>query len=144
MAGEGDAGTRGGPAGNLYVEVDVKADERFDRIEDNLVVDLPLNMAQAALGTTVEIPTLDGEEIELDVTPGTQHGTVLTIEGFGVPHVRGSGRGDLLVRTHVVTPTRLSDEQRALMEELAESLGTPEVPRDGASFFDRLRGAFSG
>ena len=144
VAGEGDAGVRGGPAGNLYVEIQVKPDERFDRIDDDLLVDLPLNMAQAALGTSVAIPTLDGDDIELDVKPGTQHGTILTLEGLGVPHVRGEGRGDLLVRTHVVTPTRLSEEQRELMEQLADSLGTPEIPRDGGSFFDRLRGAFSG
>lgn len=143
VAGEGDAGLRGGPAGNLYVEIEVKPDERFERINDDLIYDLPLNVAQAALGTTVEVPTVDGEQLELDVNPGTQHGTLLTLDGYGVPHVRGGGRGDLLVRTFVVTPTKLSDEQRELMQQLAESLGTPEVPRDGESLFDRLRGAFS-
>jgi molecular chaperone DnaJ len=144
VAGEGDAGVRGGPAGNLYVEISVRPDERFERIDDDLVFDLPLNMAQAALGTTAQIPTIDGEPVELKVRPGTQHGTVLSLGGYGVPHVRGNGRGDLLVRTFVVTPTKLSAEQQELMQQLANSLGTPEVPRGGDSLFERLRGAFSG
>jgi molecular chaperone DnaJ len=143
VAGEGDAGVRGGPAGNLYVEIDVSRDERFERVNDDLVYDLPLNVAQAALGASVEVPTIDGEDIELEVKPGTQHGTILTLDGYGVPHVRGGGRGDLLVRTFVVTPTKLSDEQQELMQQLAASLGTPEVPSGGDSLFDRLRGAFS-
>ena len=144
VAGEGDAGLRGGPSGNLYVEIDVRPDQRFERINDDLVFDLPLNVAQAALGTRVEIPTIDGEEIEINVKAGTQHGTVLSLDGYGVPHVRGGGRGDLLVRTFVVTPTKLSEEQQELMQQLATSLGTPEVPHGGDSLFDRLRGAFSG
>ena len=141
LSGKGDAGARGGPAGNLYVVLHVKPHEQFRREEDDLMYELPLNVALAALGTSVTVPTLEGEEIELKVKPGTQHGQIFVLRGRGVPHLRGAGRGDLLVRTHVVTPTRLSDAQRQLLEQLADSLGTPSIA-DG-SFFDRIRDAFS-
>lgn len=141
FAGEGDAGARGGPNGNLYIELQVEPHEVFTRADRDLVYELPLNIAQAALGTTVEIPTIDGDEIELELKPGTQHGELHTVKDRGVPHLRGSGRGNMLVRTHVVTPQKLSDDQKELLSQLAESLGTPEVP-DDSSIFDRIRGAF--
>ncbi len=143
LSGQGDAGARGGPAGNLYVVLRVTPHERFTREEDDLMYELPLNVAQAALGTSATVPTLEGEEIELKVKPGTQHGQIFVLRGKGVPHLRGSGRGDLLVRTHVVTPTKLSDEQRTLLEQLSESLGTPSIVSDDGSLFDRIRDAFS-
>ena len=142
FAGEGDSGARGGSSGNLYIELRVEEHELFTRVDRDLVYELPLNIAQAALGTTVQIPTIDGDEINLELSPGTQHGAIHTVKDRGVPHLRGSGRGNMLVRTHVVTPNKLSDEQKELLTELADSLGTPEVPTDG-SLFDRIRGAFS-
>lgn len=142
FAGEGDAGARGGPSGNLYIELQVEAHEVFSRADRNLFYELPLNIAQAALGATLEIPTIDGDEVELVLKPGTQHGELHTIKDRGVPHLRGAGRGDMLVRTHVVTPQKLSDDQKELLLQLADSLGTAEVPEDG-SIFDRIRGAFS-
>lgn len=141
LSGEGDAGPRGGPHGDLYVELTIQPHEVFRRVDQNLVYDLPLNIAQAALGAEVDIPTLEGDTVELKLKPGVQHGEVQVIKGRGVPHLRGSGRGDLLVRTHVVTPTKLSADQKELMKQLAASLGTPEVPE--SSLFDRLRDAFS-
>ena len=143
LSGEGDAGSHGGPAGNLYVTLQVKSHETFMRADNDLVYELPLNVAQAALGVTVEVPTLEGDAVELEVEPGTQHGHVFAIRGKGVPHLRGRGRGNLFVRTHVVTPTKVTDEQRELLEQLARSLGTPSVSRDDDSFFDRIRDAFS-
>jgi molecular chaperone DnaJ len=125
VTGEGDAGARGGPAGNLYVLLQVRPHKQFLRDENDLIYSLPLNVAQAALGTTVEVPTLEGEAVTLKVEPGTQPGHVFTIRGRGVPYLRGSGRGDLLVQTNVVTPTKLTPDQRELLEKLAESLGTP-------------------
>jgi molecular chaperone DnaJ len=142
ISGEGDAGQRGGPAGSLYVELDVRPHERFEREDDDLVLYLPLNIAQAAIGTTVEVPTLDGESEQIEILPGTQHGHTFTLKGLGVPRLRGNGRGDLQVRVEVVTPTRLTDDQRRLLEQLADSLGTQVEGRSG--FFDRLRDAFSG
>ena len=145
LSGEGDAGLRGGPAGHLYLDIEIAPHEQFTRQRNNLVYNLPLNPAQAALGTEVEVPTLDGEPVLLEVPPGTQPGTVFTVKARGVPHLRGSGRGDLLVHTHVVTPTKLSDEQRELLERLAESLGTPALPEEDApgGLFERIREAFS-
>ncbi len=143
LNGEGDTGARGGTAGHLYVVVRVDPHETFTREQDHLVYELPLNVAEAALGGTVEVPTLDGEPVQLEVKAGTQHGHVFAIRGKGVPHLRGSGRGDLLVRTHVVTPTRVTAEQRELLEQLARSLGTPSIPDDGDSLFERIRDAFS-
>ena len=143
ITGEGDHGPRGGPAGNLYVEIKVRPHEVFKRSDDALIYDLPLNIAQASLGVDVEIPTIDGDPVELKLKPGVQHGEVHVIRGKGVPHVRGNGRGDLLVRTHVVTPTRLTKAQKELLARLADSLGTPEIPDEDPSVFDRIRNAFS-
>ena len=141
IAGEGDAGAHGGPAGNLYVELAIRDHDVFKRVDQNLIYDLPLNVAQAALGLEVEIPTLDGDPELLKLKPGIQPGEVHVIKGRGVPHLRGAGRGDLLIRTFVVVPDKLSIEQKELMRQLAESLGTPEVP-DESSFFGRIRDAF--
>lgn len=143
ITGEGDAGLRGGPAGNLYVELRVRPHDTFHREGTDLVYDLPINIAQAALGAEIEVPTLDGEPESVHIEPGTQHGKIVAVRGRGVPHLRGTGRGDLLVRVHVVTPTKLSDDQQTLLRQLADSLGTPAVPAEGGSFFNRIRDAFS-
>lgn len=144
LVGEGDSGLHGGPSGSLFIELEVQPHEQFRRVEDSLVYELPLNIAQAALGTTARIPTLDGDEVEVELKPGVQHGEIHTLKGRGVPHLRGAGRGDLLVRLHVVTPTKLSPEQRRVLEELSVTLGAPDLPKEqGAGFFDRIRDAFS-
>ena len=143
LSGEGDVGARGGPAGHLYLDLDIAEHKQFSRQRDHLVYDLPLNPAQAALGTEVEVPTLDGEAVPIEVPAGVQPGHVFTIPERGVPHLRGGGRGDLLVRTHVVTPTKLSSDQRELLEQLADTLGTPSLPADERGLFDRIREAFS-
>jgi molecular chaperone DnaJ len=144
ISGEGDAGARGGPSGNLYVVLRVKPHRQFTRENDDLIYELDLNVAQAALGATVEVPTLDGEAEPLKIEAGTQPGSVFAIRGKGVPHLRGSGRGDLLVRANVVTPTRLTDEQRALLHQLAESMGTPTDGADNGGLFGRIRDALGG
>ena len=143
LSGEGDAGQRRGPAGNVYLDIEVEPHERFSRQRSHLVYELPLNPAQAALGANIEVPTIDGEPVEVEVPAGTQPGHVFTVRGYGVPHLRSSGRGDLLVHTHVVTPTSLTEEQRELLEQLAESLGTPSMPEHERGFFERVREAFS-
>ncbi len=142
IAGEGDAGMHGGASGSLYVELNVQEHEVFKRLDTNLVYDLPLNVAQASLGVELEVPTLEGEQVALKLKPGVQPGEVHVIKGRGVPLLRGNGRGDLLVRTFVVVPSKLSKEQQELMRQLADSLGTPTVP-DDASFFGRIRDALS-
>ena len=144
LTGEGEMGDRGGQPGNLYVQLAVEPHELFERIEDHLLHDLPLNVAQAALGARLSIPTLEGE-MEFEVPAGTQSGDEFVVRGQGVPVLNGGNRrGDLIVRAAVVVPETLSDEQRGLLEQLAATLGTPSLPRRRKSFLERLRDAMAG
>ncbi len=141
LAGEGESGQHGGPPGNLYVVLKVKPHPIFQRRENDILVDLYINVAQAALGDTVSVPTIDGTA-QLVIPPGTQSGKVFRIRGKGVPYLRRNGRGDQLVTTHVEIPKRLTPEQKALFEELAESLGRERVAEaDERGFFDKVRDA---
>ena len=142
LSAEGDAGQRGGPRGNLYVEFRVKPHEVFERDGDDLRVTLPITVAQAALGAVVEIPTLDDPAEDLEIPAGTQAGSIFRIRKRGVPHLRGRSRGDLLVGVDVQVPTRLSAEQRQLFEQLDGVLD--EATRgNGRGFFSRIKDAFS-
>jgi molecular chaperone DnaJ len=112
----------------------------FQRHDNDIVMELPINIAQAALGAEVEVPTLDGDE-QLIIPPGTQSGRVLRIKNKGVPHLRRSERrGDQVVAIKVVVPTQLNAKQKKLLEELGETLGTPKLG-DERGFFDKLAGA---
>ncbi len=130
LSGEGDAGANGGGPGNLYLSISARPHPYFQRDEDDLIFDLEMNMAQAALGFDTAVPTLEGKTVSLKVPPGSQSGQVFVFKGRGVPHLHGGGRGDLLVRASVVVPTELTEEQRRLLEQLAESLGTPSPDGD--------------
>jgi molecular chaperone DnaJ len=143
LTGEGEAGMRGGEPGNLYVVLSVAAHARFERVEDHILFELPINVAQAALGAKIAIPTLDGET-EFEVPPGTQSGEDFVIRGRGVPHLRGAGRGDMVVRVTAVIPDELTEEQRELLQKLADTMGTPTLPKKGKGFFERLRDAVAG
>jgi molecular chaperone DnaJ len=125
MTGEGDAGYRGGPAGNLYVEISVARHKFFTREGNNVVYELQVNFSQAALGTEVDVPTLYGES-KLKVPAGSQTGKIFRMKDKGIPRLHGLGRGDQLVILRVVTPESLNKEQRKLFEELAKSLGHPK------------------
>ncbi len=140
IAGEGEPGAYGGPPGDLYIQVRVKPHRYFRRQGNDILLHLTINVAQAALGAEVEVPTVDGPAM-LRIPPGTQSGDVLVLPGKGVPDRRGR-RGDQKVYIHVEIPRRLTDEQRALFRQLAESLGT-EVRPQGRSFWERLRDWFS-
>ncbi len=122
LSGEGDAGSRGGSPGNLYVVLSVARHEFFAREDDDVLFELPVNFAQAALGTEVELPTLYGKS-KIKIPSGSQTGKVFRLKDKGIPHLHGNGRGDQMVRLLVVTPESLSKEQRKLFEELARSLG---------------------
>ncbi len=138
LSGEGEAGTRGGPAGNLYVAVHVTPHPKLRRDGTEIYCDLALSIAQAALGTRVRIPTIEGEE-EVEIRPGTQPGTEIRMRGRGVPHLRRTGsRGDLHVMVRVAVPTKLSKRQRQLLEELAAESG--EVVLSGG-IMDRVKDA---
>jgi molecular chaperone DnaJ len=142
LGGRGAVGPRGGGAGDLYVHLRVRPHERYDRVDNDLVTTVHVSIVQAALGTTVTLPTLDGEE-ELRIPAGTQSGRVFTLRGRGVPAVRGRGRGDLRAELVVDVPTKLTPTQEELMRRLAEELGEPVEPPGGQGIMSRIKSAFS-
>src|SRR3712207_8932650 len=119
LTGRGEVGPGGGPAGDLYVEIVERPHEVFTRDGEDLHCHVTLPMTSAALGTTLPLRLLDGEDTDVDVRPGTQPGTVLTLRGQGAPRLRATGRGNLQVHVDVQTPTRLDAEQEKLLRELA-------------------------
>jgi molecular chaperone DnaJ len=142
LAGEGQPGLNGGPNGNLYLLIDVLPHQYFRRRDNDILLDLNINVAQAALGAEVNVPTIDGSE-KLRIQAGTQPGKVIRMRNKGVPYVRGSGRGDQLVVVNVETPKHLSTEQRRLFEELAKSLSSEAHPQE-RGFLDWLKETLGG
>ena len=143
LAGQGEVGPGGGPAGDLYVEIAEQPHEQFTRESSDLHCTISVPMTSAALGCDLVLQTLDGEE-KLEVRPGTQHGTVLQLRGRGVPRLRSSTRGDLYVHVEVRTPTRLDEEQEQLVRRLAE-LRDEEVAvhtNKQGGLFGKVRDAF--
>jgi molecular chaperone DnaJ len=144
MRGQGAPGPRNGPAGDLVAVLDIAEDPRFERHGDDLLFDLPLSFTQAALGAEIQVPTPYGDA-PLKVQPGTQTGTIYRVRGKGLPRVGEGGRGDLHVRVHVWTPAKLTAEQRALLEQLAQVEGKPPAEANaGKKFWEQLRQAFGG
>ena len=129
LDGEGSAGLYGGPPGDLYVTLSVKPHNLFHRDGSDILYELSINFAQAALGDEVRVPSLDGK-VELKIPPGTQNGKTFRFKGKGVSHVDARGRGDLLVKVSVITPQHLDKNQRHLFEELAKILPRTEPPLD--------------
>ncbi|MDU1270218.1 MAG: molecular chaperone DnaJ [Escherichia coli] len=144
LAGEGEAGEHGAPAGDLYVQVQVKQHPIFEREGNNLYCEVPINFAMAALGGEIEVPTLDGR-VKLKVPGETQTGKLFRMRGKGVKSVRGGAQGDLLCRVVVETPVGLNEKQKQLLQELQESFGGPtgehNSPRS-KSFFDGVKKFF--
>ncbi|HST53212.1 MAG TPA: molecular chaperone DnaJ [Pyrinomonadaceae bacterium] len=138
LAGEGEAGGQGGPAGDLYVVIHVREHEVFERQANNLYASVPVTFAQAALGSEINVPTLEGQQ-SLKVPAGTQTGTVFRVKGQGMPALGGRGRGDLYVSVTVVTPTTLTREQRKLLEQLAE---IEEKDLSDKGLMDKVRDIF--
>jgi molecular chaperone DnaJ len=116
LAGEGEAGVRGGPPGDLYITIHVRPHKIFERRDGDIVATVPISFTQAILGTEIEVPTLDGKA-RLKIPPGTQTDTVFRLRGRGMPHLNGMGRGDELVRVVVQIPTKLTRRQRELLLE---------------------------
>ncbi len=141
LAGRGAAGPRGGAAGDLYVHLRVAEHDRYWRDGNDLVTSVPISIAQAALGTTITLPTLDGDE-ELLIPPGTQPGREFVLRNRGVPKLQGRGRGDLRAQLVVEVPTKLDDEQAALLRQLADKRGEHVNPPD-KGLFSRIKSAFS-
>jgi curved DNA-binding protein len=121
--GKGEPGTAGGPLGDLYVITHIKPHPYFSRDHADVVLSLPISIAEAALGTEVRVPTPDGSKVKLKVPAGTQDGKTFRIPGKGAPHLKGSGTGDLKVKVHVAVPKELSDAQRAALEQFAAEPG---------------------
>jgi molecular chaperone DnaJ len=141
LSGQGEPGENGGPPGNLYVNINVKPHPFFKRRDSDVLLELKVNVAQAALGTTVTVPTLEGEQ-ELEIPPGTQPNTVLRLRNLGIAHLQGNGRGDQLVMVQVGIPEQISDHQRALLKELAETLDTEAIVKEKQGFVDRVKEMF--
>lgn len=142
LNGEGDVGANGGSPGHLYLYIGVRAHPFFTREEDDLIYELEMNPAQAALGFESEIPTLDGATISLRIPSGVQSGTIFAQKGKGATRLHTGGRGDLLVRATLVTPTDLTDEQRELLQQLADSFGTPTSNGD-KGILDKIKDALT-
>jgi molecular chaperone DnaJ len=140
LTGEGHAGALGGRAGDVYVEVRIRPDERFVREGNDVYTTVELTLPQAALGATVSVPTLDGET-ELTFGAGTQPGEVRVLRGKGLPVLQGFGRGDQRVLVSVLVPRQLTDEQRRLLEEF-DRISTDETYRADEGFFEKLKSAF--
>jgi len=124
IKGKGEAGFRGGPAGDLYVRVHVETDDLFERRGDNLVVEVPVTVAEAALGASVKVPTPGGGRVSLKIPAGTQDGRTLRLRGKGMAKLKG-GHGDLLVKVRVEVPSKLTKEQKQLFEKLAATFPDP-------------------
>jgi len=143
LAGEGEPGSNGGPHGSLFLVLDVTPHKFFKRRENDVVLNVDVNIAQATLGALVKVPTLDGEDT-LKIPAATQPGKVIKLKGRGIPHLRRKdARGDQLVIVNVEIPTRLTKEQRELFEQLAATMGTSVSPTE-KGFLDWLNEALGG
>jgi molecular chaperone DnaJ len=144
IEGEGEAGAAGGPPGDLYVVIRVQDHPFFEREGTSLSCEIPISLTQATLGATLEVPTLEGGTAKVRVPEGTQTGQAFRVRGQGVPNLGGKGRGDLHVAVRVVVPTKLTAEQRKLLEQLAKTLPAPELSDEKErSFFGRLKDVLS-
>jgi molecular chaperone DnaJ len=139
-AGNGEAGFRGGPAGDLYVVLHVQAHAFFQRDGDDLLCEVPVSFTQAALGAEIEVPALDGGA-SIKIPPGTQPGTMFRLKSKGIKNVQGHGRGDLHIRINVEVPTHLSPDQRAKLQEFADLCNGKESPMS-QSFFEKAKKLF--
>ena len=142
MIGEGQPGANGGPNGNFYIEIEVAPHSYFRRNGYDILLDIDINMAQAALGDEITIPTLDGD-VKLRIPPGTQPGRVFRLKEKGVPILQRTERGNQMVTVNIQIPTSLTDEQEELLKTLGKTMGT-DIKIQERSFFEKLKDAFSG
>ena len=141
VSGKGEAGVNGGPPGDLYVVVQVRRDEFFEREGDHIFCELPLTFAQAALGDEVEVPTVHGN-VMLKIPAGTQSGKTFRMKGKGAPNVRGYGQGDQHIKVKIVTPTKLTEKQKELLREFNDIAGNEATDEQESSLFQRFKKAF--
>ena len=141
LRGEGNGGTQGGPAGDLYVTVYVKEHKMFKRDGQDIILEMPISFVQAALGATLTVPTVDGK-VQYDLPEGTQTGTVFRLRGSGVPSVNGRGRGDQYVKVNVEIPRNLNHEQKELLRKFDEATGDSCYSERGG-FFKKMKDLFN-
>lgn len=142
MSGYGDAGQNGGPPGDLYVFITVEPHPIFEREGVDIILELPISITEAALGCKKEVPALLSHICRITIPEGTQNGKVFRVKGEGFPNVHGHGKGDLLVRIFVETPTKLSERQKQILQEFKELEGPANTPQR-KSFLDKIKGLFS-
>ena len=138
LAGKGEAGSRGGSNGDLYLFINIKSHELFKRSDENLFFECPISIADAALGTSIEIPTIDGGKAKIKIPEGTQSGKQFRLKGKGMPYMRGSGTGDLYVQINTEVPVSLNKEQKNLLEkfrEIENEKSNPSIKK----FFERAK-----
>lgn len=143
MSGYGDAGQGGGPPGDLYVFITVEPHELFEREGNDILLDLPISFTEAALGCKKEVPSLFNHSCRITIPEGTQNGKTFRVSGEGFPNVHGRGKGDLLVRIFVETPTGLTERQRELLQEFS-TLESPSNMPKRKGFVDKIKDFFSG
>ncbi len=141
LAHEGQSGINGGPAGDLYVVLKVEEHPIFERQGDDLHCTVPVNVAQAALGTQINLLTFDGLET-VKIPEGVQTGSRIKVKNFGVPRLQGTGRGDLFVQVDVKVPSKLTREQRKLFEQLRETLPEENEPHE-KGLLDKVKDYFA-
>ena len=141
VTGAGEGGVRGGGNGDLYVYIYIKPHKLFQRRGNDVIIEIPITFVQASLGDMVQVPTLDGA-VDLKIPAGIQTGTVLRIKGKGIPHLRGTGRGDQHVRIKVTTPQKLSARQKELLKEFGE-LSADSVNPEQKSFYEKFKDLFT-
>ncbi len=142
LAGEGQPGDNNGPSGDLYLLIRVRPHKYFRRRDDDILLDLNVNVAQATLGAEVKVPTVDGE-VKLKIPAGTQPGKIIRMRGKGVPHLHRDSRGDQLVIVNVTIPKTLTQEERGLFEKLAEQMDSKVLPQE-RGFLERLKNVLGG
>jgi len=139
LRGEGDPGSKGGPAGDLFVTINVKPHALFKRQGNDVVCEMPITFVQAALGAELEVPTLDGN-VKYNMPEGTQTGSIFRLKGKGIPYLRGNGRGDQYVKVEIDVPKKLNERQKAALKEFADISGD-EVYEHRKGFFDKMKDA---
>jgi molecular chaperone DnaJ len=142
MSGYGDEGPNGGPPGDLYVFITVKAHEVFERQGDDIILNLPISFSEAALGCKKEVPSLFDHTCRITIPEGTQSGKIFRVRKEGFPNVHGQGKGDLLIRVFIETPTKLTKQQREILQEYAALEGPHNLPQH-KGFLDKIKGIFS-
>ncbi len=143
VPGEGEAGTRGGPPGDLYVFLHVLPHELFQRQGNNLLCEVPISFVDAALGNELEVPTIDGKT-SLRIPPGTQPETRFNVKGQGIPNLRGFGKGDLVIKVKVEVPRKLNARQKKILEEFSQAGGGKITGQEEQGFFHRMKSTFGG